>query len=101
MTETSNNRNISGSNGSKTTNGGVWKSIVIGLITVFVSVVLSIYSSGETAGQQKEKITQLEAKYEKTESLRSSDHDILLKIQADVAFIKEFIKEQKIKGVVK
>lgn len=65
---------------NKSNNGsnGMWKTILGWIITVVVSVILSVYSSGEASGTQKEKVAQLEAKVAIIEKNVKDDHDLLI-----------------------
>jgi hypothetical protein len=59
-------------------NNGIWKTILGWVLTVVVSVILSVYSSGEASGTQKEKVAQLEAKVAVLEKSIKDDHDLLI-----------------------
>jgi len=87
MAETQNKSSNGNGNGN-----AVWKQIVGWVLTVAVSVVLSVYSSGEASGKQQEKITQLEARVEKAERLYSTDHDLLIEIKTKLINIENMLK---------
>lgn len=76
----------------------LWKNIVIGVLTICLSIGGAIYTSGKTSGQQEEKVAQLEAKM----AIYTLDHDILIRIGAlvetnskDMQEVKEDLKELK------
>ena len=63
----------------KNNNGNGWvKTVLIGLITIALSIGGSVFTTGESTGTQKEKVNQLEARVEKAERLYSNDHDLLI-----------------------
>lgn len=77
----------------KKESNGWFRSIIIGLITVALSVGGSIWGSGETVGQYKEKVDQLEVKQAKVETLYSTDHDLLIEINTKLKSIEDILKQ--------
>jgi hypothetical protein len=75
----------------KKNGNGTWKSVLIGIITIGLSIAGSTYTSGLSAGQQAEKILNLEKRVEQFQT----DHDILVTIKVKVENIEAMLKELK------
>jgi hypothetical protein len=80
---------------SSKSNNGWWKSIVVGIITVSLSIGGSIYTSGQTNGRQAEKVESLEKKYDKIEVLVQQDHDLLTMMNQRLINVENMLKEMK------
>lgn len=87
MSQSVNNK----SNSNKT--NGTWKTILIGIITILLSIGGSLYTSGKSSGIQEEKTLQLECKVAKLETQKEQDHDLLLKIDGRLINIESMVKQ--------
>lgn len=86
MADTLNN----GKNGN-----GTWRNVLIGFVTILVSIGGSLYTTGQSSGQQIEKTSQLEAKVAIIEVKKDIDHDLLIYLKSKVDSME---KEQKRQG---
>jgi uncharacterized membrane protein YgcG len=72
------------------------QKLVIGaLITIALSIGGSLYTNAQLAGQEKEKVSQLEAKVATLESKRDSDIILLTKISTKVENIESILQKMQ------
>lgn len=72
---------------------GIKRNIIIGLLTVIVSIGGSLFTTGKETGKQEEKISQMEVRVHKIESNYSNDHDLLIKICTKLEGLEKTVKE--------
>lgn len=73
-----------------------WTKFIIGaLITVILSIGGAVWTTGESTGTQKEKVAQLEAKVYKVETIITTDHDLLLRMDVKLQNIEAMLKQMQ------
>lgn len=74
----------------------IWIKIISGsLLTILLSIGGAVWTTGESSGQQKEQIHNLQEKMVIVESERKTDRDILVRIDERLKNIELMIKELK------